>query len=316
VWESHEASIVAYARGLVDHDQAAVQQARQQLAGYPARIAQYMQTVTSGAVPASATEAAVGQHVSNQLALADRMAAGDVAGSYEIERTDYGQLYRLATLIAQGVATTGGTPLPADFDSPQRRLTSALGQLLGEHWALAVDLMRAAPSGGKTFDAVANEVNRNSEDLGSAMGVLFGAATGQKFLDLWGSHVDALVTYAQASASGDSGQRQAALDQLHAFETNMSALLNTGTDGKLAAPPLIDALGMHDQMLRDQYDAFTARNFTAAYNQDYDGFQHMFAVSASLAAAIGPEIAARLPVGGVHTGGGWLALQAGGDLSR
>jgi hypothetical protein len=307
VWESHEASIVSYARALVDHDDQARNAARLALAAYPARMTSYLQGLTSGALPAAATESAIRQHVTNQLTLADAVAKGDVAGSYVIEREDYGELYRLATAIAAGIAKQGGGSLPPDFDSPQRRLDSALGELLGEHWELAIDLMQAAPGGGKTFDAIGNEVNLNTRDLGAAMNVLFGADTAGRFLDLWGRHLEALVTYAQAVTGNDSTNRQAALTQLSDFERRLGALMSTGTAGRLTAPQLADTYVMHDQMLLGQFDAIARHDFPAAYQQDYQGYQHMFGVADTLAKAIGPELAARLPVGGVHTGGGGLA---------
>ncbi|MDQ1649420.1 MAG: hypothetical protein QOG60_1477 [Frankiaceae bacterium] len=308
VWESHEASIVSYARALVDHDEQARDAARFALAAYPARMTSYLQTLTSGALPAAATESAIRQHVANQLTLADSVAKGDVTGSYVTEREDYGQLYRLATAIAAGIAKQGGGSLPPDFDSPQRRLDSALGELLGAHWELAVDLMQAAPAGGPTFDAVGNEVNLNTNDLAAAMNVLFGEATANRFLNLWGRHLEALVTYAQSVTSNDASNRQAALTQLSDFEHRLGQLLSTGTGGKLTAPQLADAYVMHDQMLLGQFDAFARHDFPTAYLQDYQGYQHMFGVADALATAIGPELAKRLPAGGVHTGGGGLAL--------
>jgi hypothetical protein len=39
----------------------------------------------------------------------------------------------------------------------------------------------------------------------------------------------------------------------------------------------------------------------------YEAYQHMFEVAKALSAAIGPTIAARLPKGGVQTGGGGMA---------
>jgi hypothetical protein len=39
----------------------------------------------------------------------------------------------------------------------------------------------------------------------------------------------------------------------------------------------------------------------------YEGYQHMFHVATALSGAIGPTIAARLPKGGVQTGGGGMA---------
>jgi hypothetical protein len=64
---------------------------------------------------------------------------------------------------------------------------------------------------------------------------------------------------------------------------------------------------MHDRDLVEQLDAYARGDFTTAYNVAYEGYQHMFAVAEALSGAIGPTIAARLPKGGVQTGGGGMA---------
>ena len=95
--------------------------------------------------------------------------------------------------------------------------------------------------------------------------------------------------------------------QLAAFERHLSAFLSTSTDGRLTAPALSDVLHMHDRDLVDQLDDYARGDYTAAYGVAYEGYQHMFAVADTLSGAIGPTIAARLPKGGVKTGGGGMA---------
>ena len=57
----------------------------------------------------------------------------------------------------------------------------------------------------------------------------------------------------------------------------------------------------------EQIDAYARGDFKTAYSVTYEGYQHMFAVAETLSVAIGPTIAARLPKGGVQTGGGGMA---------
>jgi hypothetical protein len=66
-------------------------------------------------------------------------------------------------------------------------------------------------------------------------------------------------------------------------------------------------LHMHDRDLVEQLDAYARSDFKTAYRVTYDAYQHMFAVATTLSGAIGPTIAARLPKGGVQTGGGGMA---------
>jgi hypothetical protein len=66
-------------------------------------------------------------------------------------------------------------------------------------------------------------------------------------------------------------------------------------------------LHMHDRDLVQQLDAYARGDYTTAYSVTYEGYQHMFDVAMALSGAIGPTIAARLPKGGVKTGGGGMA---------
>ena len=59
--------------------------------------------------------------------------------------------------------------------------------------------------------------------------------------------------------------------------------------------------------LIQQLDAYARGDYTTMHSVIYDGYQHMFHVATALSGAIGPTIAARLPKGGVQTGGGGMA---------
>jgi hypothetical protein len=172
---------------------------------------------------------------------------------------------------------------------------------------LVVDAMGAALRGGPEFKADAAQVNADTAQLAGALGVLFGPSSGAKFTSVWGDHVDALVSYSGAVATKDRNGENQALAQLAAFEKHLATFLSTSTDGRLTAPALSEVLHMHDRDLVQQLDAYARGDYSTAYNVAYGGYQHMFAVADTLSTAIGPTIAARLPKGGVQTGGGGMA---------
>jgi hypothetical protein len=124
---------------------------------------------------------------------------------------------------------------------------------------------------------------------------------------VWGDHVDALVSYSGAVAAQDQKGKAQALAQLHAFEQHLSTFLSTSTDGRLKAPALSEMLHLHDRDLVGQLDAYARGDYATTYRTTYDAYHHMFDVAKTLSAAIGPTIAARLPKGGVQTGGGGMA---------
>jgi hypothetical protein len=307
LWETQQQGLVAYARADSQHDQAAKAAARRQLDAFPGQIAQFLHTLTSGGTTVPAVSSRLSTHIDDLIRFTDAYAAGDYATAYRIERTDYEREFGLGTVIAAGIAGGPGGHLPADFDSPLTRLRSTLGELLGEHMQLVVDAMGAALRGGPEFKADAAQVNADTTLLAGAFGVLFGRPSGQRFENVWSDHVDALVSYSGAVAAKDQAGKDQALAQLRAFEKHLSTFLSTSTDGRLTAPALSEVLHMHDRDLVEQLDAYARSDFTTAYRVTYDGYQHMFAVASTLSGAIGPTIAARLPKGGVKTGGGGMA---------
>jgi hypothetical protein len=307
LWEAQQEGLVAYARAASQHDQAAKATARGQLGALPGRIAQYLHDLTAGKLNTGTVTSRLRTHVNDLMDFTDAYAARDYATAYRIERVDYERQFALGTIIAAGIEDDRAGDLPAAFDSPLTRLRSTLGELLGEHMQLVVDAMGAALRGGPEFKADAAQVNADTEQLANAFGVLFGPASGVRFTSVWGDHVDALISYSGAVAARDQKGKDQALAQLSAFERHLSAFLSTSTDGRLTAPALSDVLHMHDRDLVEQLDAYATGNYTTAYSVAYEGYQHMFAVADTLSGAIGSTIAARLPKGGVQTGGGGMA---------
>ncbi len=266
-----------------------------------------MRDLTSGKVTAAAVSSRLKAHIDDLIRFTDAYAAGDYAAAYRIERVDYERQFALGTLLAARIVGGRARNLPANFNSPLTRLQSALGELLGEHMQLVVDAMGAALRGGPEFRADAAQVNGNTTQLASAFGVLFGPQSGARFTSVWGTHVDALVSYSGAVAAKDRKGEAEAQAQLRAFEHHLSRFLSTSTDGRLTAPALATVLHMHDRDLVQQLNAYARGDYAAAYRIAYEGYLHMFAVAKALSDAIGPTIAARLPKGGAQTGGGGMA---------
>lgn len=309
LWESQEEGLVAYARAASQHGQAAKAAkatARRQLMAFPGRIARNLRALTSGKVTAASVSSRLKAHIDDLIRFTNAYAAHDYASAYRIEQVDYGRQFSLGTFVAARIVGGRAQKLPADFNSPLTRLQSALGELLGEHMQLVVDAMSAALRGGPEFRADAAQVNGNTTELAGAFGVLFGPQSATRFTRVWGTHVDALVSYSGAVATKDQKAEAKARAQLHAFEHHLARFLATSTDGRLTAPALAGVLHMHDRDLVSQLNAYAQGNYASAYRIAYQGYLHMFVVAKVLADAIGPTIAARLPKGGAQTGGGGM----------
>src|SRR5262249_45916007 len=144
LWESQQKGLVDYARAASMNGQAAKvakAAARRELKSFPRRIAQSLSHLTSGKVAAAAVSSRLKTHINDLIRFTNAYAADDYASAYQIERVDYERQFALGTVIAASIAGGRAHHLPAGFNSPQTRLRSALGELLGEHMQLVVDAM-------------------------------------------------------------------------------------------------------------------------------------------------------------------------------
>ena len=306
LWSRHVNQLFDYARALAANDPAGMDRDRADLAAYERDIGSFIQTATKTQVSAPAAQQALTAHVDDLLKQADAYAAKDYATSYAIERHAYAHMFEVAKTLATGyfATTTAGV---APLNAPRVRLQSALGKLLGEHMALAADSMRAAATKTPDFQAAGAALNGNTADLTAAMGVLFGQPSATAFSGIWGDHVDALVSYGAAVAGQDPAGQDTAKNRLTQFGSRFADFLSTGTEGRLTAPALRDAYVMHDRDLVGQTQAFARRDYTASNDTVFAAYQQMFDVAEQVSTAAGDTVAARLPQGGVATGGGGLA---------
>ncbi len=305
LWSRHINQLFDYARALAANDTAGMDRDRADLATYERDIGAFFATATKGQVSAAAAQGALTTHIDGLLKQADAYAAKDYATSYATERQSYAHMFDIAKTLATGYFAT--TPAGvAPLNAPRVRLQSALGKLLGEHMALAADSMRAAATKTPDFAAAGGSLNANTADLTAAMGVLFGQPSATAFSGIWGDHVDALVSYGAAVAGQDAAGQDAATNRLTQFESRFADFLSTGTEGRLTAPALRDAYVMHDRDLVGQMQAFARRDYTASNDTVFAAYQQMFDVAEQVSTAAGDTVAARLPQGGVATGGGGL----------
>jgi hypothetical protein len=126
-------------------------------------------------------------------------------------------------------------------------------------------------------------------------------------MTLWADHVDALVGYTSAVAGHNDAARQAALDKLRVFESQLAAFLDTATAHRMPTADLATAFLHHDETLTQQVDAVANKDYAKSHDLAYTAYQDIFGLSKQLSAAFGETVAAKLPQGGAETGAGGMA---------
>jgi hypothetical protein len=189
-------------------------------------------------------------------------------------------------------ATTDSTSSTASGDAEvvlaSADLRMTLNGLLQEHVFLAGAAVNEALQGNTAgFDAAVAALDENSVALSEAIGLAYGEEAGSEFLDLWRSHIELVVAYANAVAIGD----QAAADEQVEFLTGYA----TDFANFLAGPTGIDAAVLEDLVLehiltlKDVVDTMAAGDPAAAFVALRDAMGHMQMVADPLAIAIAAQ---------------------------
>ena len=169
-------------------------------------------------------------------------------------------------------------------------LRSALGRMLGEHAALAMNATNLGVTGSKSFPAAAKALDRNSVELSKAIGSLYGPAAAKKFLDgpfQWRAHIGFFVDYTTALAKKDKPGQAKAVQNLTTY-TKMHGAFLAGATGLPRLAVQNDLLG-HVLELKNQLDAYAAGNYAKAANLYRDAYAHMFMTGDLLAGAIAKQ---------------------------
>ncbi len=308
LWSNHVTALFNYSRGLADGDTAVQSQAKVTITRFETQLADFFVAAAQGRLPRAAALGAVTAHIEHLIGQADAYAAKEWGKADQLYRQGFAHAFELGTSLA-------ATLLPPDraevLGTPGWRLRSALTQLLGEHVQLVVAAMRSGVTDAPDFAAAAAAVNGNTTDLAGAIDTLFGPAAARSFQSMWADHIDLLIAYAAAIAKDDEGQSSSIGGKLASFETRLAAFLNTATGDKIASTALARALQSHDGMLRQQVDAFVAKDYATSHDVAYTTYQEMFGLARQLADAFGLEVASRLPVGAADTGRGGTAPVGG-----
>ena len=305
LWAEHVFLLFDYAR-TAGEPESNRQPAAAALDGYRSRYGAFVEKATAGRIPAATAADGVKTHLDQLTQQLDAYVQGDFARAYRLQRESFAHMFPMGRELAGGLAHHPGELVVAT-DDRSAQLRSTLGLLLGEHFTLMVDTMRAASTGASEFQAAASAVDANKAELTRAMDSLFGAATAAEFNSLWASHVDLLIRYTTAVVERQDQDRDRVRAEVGAVRGRLGQAFSSMVGGRLSPADATATLAAHDEQLYAQIDAYAARDYPRAYDVSYEGYRHMLQIAAALAPAIEAELASRMPVGGAQTGGGGIA---------
>lgn len=194
----------------------------------------------------------------------------------------------LAAALALVALSLAGPPRAARAQdaeaAPATQLRVALDRVLAEHAFLIIEVMRLGLEGGAEFDAAADTLDANTEDLIGAIAGIYGEAAGDAVGVQWRNHIAFIVDYARALADEDTSAAGVADQQLRRYVTDFSALLS----GAIAPLPQEAVEGLVQEHIDqlEQVAAFDAADFGDAYPAVRATYEHMFMIGDGLALGI------------------------------
>jgi hypothetical protein len=304
VWQRLTVDLSSYAQGVAKQDQPARDRARASLMADSKAYGDWLATASQGRLQSTAAAATVKSHVQDLMNQLDAYAARDYGRSYELERLAYERMFSSGVTLAKGSVAP---KVAASYDAPTEKLRAAFAMLLGEHLELIVEAQRATFAGAEEFKAAGAQINANTAALAQGMAGIVGPGQAGEFKSAWADHVDGLMAYTAAVASGDDAAKANAVEKLNELAVNLAVYFSHVVKDQQVVVPLTGAVTQHDTHLTDQVDAYAAKDYAKASEMETSAYQQMIGVSNTLVDAVQRSVKAGMPVGGSQTGGGGTA---------
>jgi hypothetical protein len=150
------------------------------------------------------------------------------------------------------VASSNATPSAVALDN-------SLVTLGVEHMQLTDQAVNAALDGSPNANATTASLYTNGNNIGAAVGSVYGSSAQKTFDAVWKLHLDQFVNYAVADKKGDSAGKQAALDTIQSSYTiplaQYLAKANPNLPEKTLQTALSDHVAMTAMIIDDHVNA-------------------------------------------------------------
>jgi hypothetical protein len=303
-WAEYTQGLFAYATALRDDDDAAREQAREQLTASAAEQATLLSEITDGSIEEDVAATSLEMRGDLLLYQLDAYAGEDYDQAYELAHEAYGHSAAFAATLAAGA--TGHDPHAVDV-SAKEELRAELARVLGEHVELSTDTLRAGVTGSDDFSAAAGALDGNTRELSDIMASALGGKRARKPIKLWSEHVDQLLRYAIAVADQDAATRRELRDGLRATSERIGRQLEKATDHEINAIAVTEALRSQQLLQLDQIDAYARGDYASAHDTASTAHHRAAGLAKTLASGFMTIVRTRMPQGGADTGGGGTA---------
>src|SRR5579859_7178268 len=164
------------------------------------------------------------------------------------------------------MSTMAHAQTPPQTDTAAANLRVTLNQLGAEHVYLAGYAFAAALAGRQDeFKVAADATDKNTQELGAAIGSVYGPDAQTKFVALWRAHIGFFVDYANAAAAKDDAKKTKARADLDGYRNDIDAFLS-GANPNLPKGVVAQLFAAHVVHLTTVIDDLVAGDTAGAYD--------------------------------------------------
>lgn len=181
--------------------------------------------------------------------------------------------------------------LPAKGELTAAGLRTSLNNELREHVFLVAAATGAALQGNdqEFLAATTAEKEISSVEIAGLVASVYGRQMRDTFLDLWNSHIDTVVAYTQALASGDELKAEQAAKELTGYAETLAGTFDRVTEGGLPADTSQPLILEHIITLKSVIDKQHASDYAGAYADLRTAMSHVDRFAKPLTAAIAEQ---------------------------
>lgn len=148
--------------------------------------------------------------------------------------------------------------------TPASDLRAMLTGLQEEHVSLASAATRAGFDGVPSFEPAAKSLDNNSKDLQKAVASVYGEEAGNKFYEIWNSHIGFFVDYTVAAKGGDQAGMDKAVQNLNGYVDAISTFFSDANPN-LPKEAVAQLITEHVGLLKGAVDAYGAGDIAGSY---------------------------------------------------
>ena len=163
-----------------------------------------------------------------------------------------------AIVIVAAIVKDKGKDLPGDVDGMSAAVRTELAAKLQQHAYLAGLVASTALSGGEVPVAM-DVLDANSLELSRAVGTVYGDDAAKGFLQQWNQHIEFILRFTRAAATGDRVGMGAARSDLDGYRKAFGAFLNSVNPNFVGEDVATD-LGVHVDSLLAAIEAQAAKD--------------------------------------------------------